>query len=143
MPLPTQAGSIQVNIFMSVTITLPDEIVERIQRLAAKSGQDVEEILGKIPVLLMPVLHEFDDSPLETLPDDDVLQMADSQMDIHQSNRQSNLLYRQQMDELSPDERIELDMLMSIYNRGQRRKLEAWVEAVKRGLRVYPGDEPA
>ena len=128
---------------MSITITLPDEIIERIQRLAAKSGQDVEEILGKMPVLLMPVLHEFDETPLETLSDDDVLQLADSQMDMHQSNRQSDLLYRQQMDELSPDERIELDMLMGIYNRGQRRKLEAWVEAVKRGLRVYPGDEPA
>jgi|SRR5688572_26842965 hypothetical protein len=128
---------------MSITITLPDEVVERIQRLAAKSGQDVEDVLNKMPVLLMSVLPEFHATPVETLSDNEVLQIADSQMDIEQSQRQSELLQKQQNDALNQGEQQELDMLLSIYKTGQRRKLEGWVEAVKRGLRVYPGDEPA
>jgi hypothetical protein len=121
---------------MSVTITLPDEVFARIQRLAQSSNQDVEEILSDSSNLFMAFLREFDATPVHELSDDEVRALADSRMDPAQNRRFSELQYRQKMGEITSTEKQELRRLFEIYNAGELRMAAALVEASKRNLTV-------
>lgn len=116
-------------------ITLPDEIYERMMRLAERTHQDVEVIIAMMLGLSMPSLLEMDLRPINTLSDDEVLALAKSRMDDVQSQRMSVLQHRQQAGEMSNREQQELNILMEIYEAGQSRKADALVEAVRRNLR--------
>lgn len=118
-----------------LTVTLADEMYDRIQRLAEQSGVDSAHILTLMLNLSLPSLPEMDLRPLATLTDDEVLAVADSMMDSSQSARLSELLQQQQAERLNASDDNELNVLMAIYTAGQQRKLDGLVEAVKRGLR--------
>jgi hypothetical protein len=119
-----------------VTVTLPDNIYRRAQRLAELSGLDVEDIIAEhLEKLMPPLSSEMDTRPVQTLSDDEVLIFADSMMEEPLSSLMSVLLQKQQAGELTDMERGELKMLMDIYGVGQIRKAQAMVEAVRRGLR--------
>lgn len=122
-------------------VTLPDEIYDRIQRLAERSGMDTNRVLTMMLTYSLPSLPEMDTSPVESLSDETVLALADSMMDTTQSARMSELLQKQQADGLSDSEKDELNVLMAIYTAGQGRKLEGLAEAVKRGLRKRLDEE--
>lgn len=118
-----------------LTVTLPDEIYDRIQRLAEQAGVDSAHVLTLMLSLSLPSLPEMDSRPMGSLSDEEVLTAADSMMDSLQSARLSELLQIQQSGYINPREMNELNVLMAIYNAGQQRKLDGLVEAVKRGLR--------
>jgi hypothetical protein len=119
-----------------ITVNLPDDVYQRAQNLADMTGQAVEDVLEGLLSLSMPSLAEMDSRPVETLPDPDVLALADSTMDAGQSAHLSILLDKKQAGEITVAEQNELKTLMAIYDAGQQRKTEALVEAVKRGLRA-------
>lgn len=121
---------------MSITITLPDEVFARIQRLAKRSEQDVEEILHDPASVFMAFLREFDAKPIAELSDDEVRALADSHMDAAQNLRFSELQFRQKMGEITEAEKKELRRLFEIYNAGELRMAEALVEAARRNLTV-------
>jgi NADH dehydrogenase FAD-containing subunit len=121
---------------VELTVTLPEHVYQRARRLAELTGRDVVDILvDRLDSLLPPLSSELDVRPVETLSDEDVLVLADSQMEADQGSRLSVLLQKQQADTINDGERAELSMLMEIYDAGQLRKSQALVEAVKRGLR--------
>ena len=122
-------------------VTLPDEIYDRIQRLAEHAGMDTNRVLTMMLMSSLPPLPELDTRPVQILSDEEVLALADSMMDTIQSARMSELLQKQQASHLDASERDELNVLMAIYTAGQGRKLEGLVEAIRRGLRKRLDEE--
>jgi predicted transcriptional regulator len=122
-----------------VTVTLPDEIYKRVERMAELVGRDASEVIvQKLSDDLPPIPSEMDARPVAALSDEEVLAAADSMMDRTMNARMSELLQKQQAAPLDETEQVVQDKLMEIYSSGQLRKAEAWVEAVKRGLRQPP-----
>jgi uncharacterized protein YnzC (UPF0291/DUF896 family) len=119
---------------MALTITLPDEFVERIQRLANKANLDVEDVLNALPILISPALDEFDERPIEQLSDDDIILLANSKMNREQDARLQELNALHGERALTSNELGEKAMLFQIYMAGQMRKAQAMVEARKRGV---------
>ena len=74
-------------------------------------------------------------TPVEDLPDEELLALADLQLPADEDRRLGQLLDRQQAGELTGAERAELDALMQNYRVGLLRKSQALREAVRRGLR--------
>lgn len=119
-----------------ITVTLPDEVYQRIERFARLANRDVASILAdtiqhSIPLIRADVL---DLKPVSDLSDEQVLALTELQMEPDQDIRLSELLDRQQAGILVENERLELQNLMQIYQEGLLRKATALSEAVKRGL---------
>lgn len=89
--------------------------------------------------MMWPILEDLPDTelypPIASLPDPEVLQLADSKMDATQNQRLGQLQTKGKAEGLSEAERYELLALMQIYQLGQLRKSEALAEAVRRDLR--------
>lgn len=120
-------------------IKLPDKVYKRIERLAELAGHDEAETVAlTLDSLLPPLRSELDSRPIPALSDEDVLSTADSMMDTTLNARMSALLEKRNEFPLTEAEEAELEMLYDIYDVGQIRKAEAWVEVVKRGLREKP-----
>ncbi len=122
---------------IQVTVTLPDEVYQRAERLAQLTSRDIADVLADTIVLsltpLTPQTKMFE--PVTELSDEEILALTELQMTPDQDKRLSLLLDRQQAGELSGDERVELLALIQLYQEGLLRKAQALHEAVKRGLR--------
>ena len=120
-----------------VMVTLPDEVYRRAASLARLSGQRMSDLLADTIALSLPPLgSQAEAAPsLSTLPDDQVLALADAQMETAQDRQFSRLLNKQQAETLTEAERSELLVLMQIYQETLLRKAQALHEAVRRGLR--------
>lgn len=75
------------------------------------------------------------DLPVETLSDEEILALCDSQMEEDEQILLNELLSAQREGELTQTQRETLDELMSHYRHGLVRKAEALKIAVARGLR--------
>jgi hypothetical protein len=119
-----------------ITITLPDEVYQRAEQFARLANRDVASVLADtIQFSIPPVRADLLDlEPVSNLTNEQVLALAELQMEPSQDRRLSELLDRQQSGLLMEDERLELQSLMQIYQGGLLRKATAISEAVKRGL---------
>src|SRR5262249_11476423 len=112
-----------------LTLELRDELAQRARATAAEANRPFEEVLldwlRSVPL----------EPPIDSLPDDQVLALCDSQIDTEQQAALSDLLERNQEGLLGEPERGRLDELMRTYRRGLVRKAQALHTAVKRGLR--------
>ena len=110
----------------SMTLDVPADLARRARSLAAATNRRVEDIviewLGQAAA----------ESPVESLSDADVLELARSQLTDNEQTCLSELLGRQL--ELVQPERARLDDLLAIYRRGLVLKARATKEAVSRGL---------
>jgi ABC-type metal ion transport system substrate-binding protein len=120
-----------------VTVTLSDEAYRHVERLAQLMGRNVADVLADtIDLSLTPLGPPSEKiKSVSELSDQEVLSLADLQMDPAQDRRLSVLLDRQQAGLLTEAERAELLALMQIYQEGLLRKAQALHEAVRRGLR--------
>lgn len=116
-----------------VTLELPDVLVESARSVAALTHRRVEDVLVEW------LDHAANDVPVESLPDDQLLKLADLQMDEAQQSELSILLAAQREGTLSHEEHARLATLMSIYRRGMVRKAQAVQATVARGLRSSLG----
>ena len=78
--------------------------------------------------------------PLADCSDTEVLALANLKMPKEQAQRQSELLYKNQADTITPPERSELESLLMVYQYGNLRKAQGIAEAVRRGLIKTPDD---
>jgi hypothetical protein len=119
-----------------VTITIPDDVYQRVERFARLANRDVASILSDtIELSIPPVSADVTDlEPISILSDEQVLLLTQLQMEPDQDTRLSELLERQQAGILIEDEYAELQTLMQIYQEGLLRKATALSEAVKRKL---------
>lgn len=118
-----------------VTINLPDELYDRARRFAHLANRDIESIITDTMLSSLPRIGgHIDELPaIDTLADDELLILANSQMPAEQDGRMSVLLAKQRENELVGGEAEELAALMQVYQEGWLRKTTALVEAVKRG----------
>jgi hypothetical protein len=123
-----------------VTVTLPDEVYQRAERLAQLTSRDVADVLTDTIVLSLPPLTAQTKmlQPVTELSDEEILTLTELQMAPDQDQRLSLLLDRQQAGELSGNHRAELLALIQLYQEGLLRKAQALHEAIKRGLREPP-----
>lgn len=112
----------------SISLNIPDSIVQQAQQLASQNQQRLEDIL------LEWLTHSFTEHPVETLPDSQVLALCNMQLDEQQQETLSHLLEKQREGDLDPANNQELQFLMSLYRRGLLRKAKALKVAVERGL---------
>ncbi len=112
----------------SISLNIPDSIVQQAQQIASQSHQRLEDIL------LEWLTHSFTEHPIETLPDSQILALCDMQLDEQQQETLNTLTEKQREDEITPAETQELQFLMGLYRRGLLRKAKAFKIAVERGL---------
>jgi len=121
---------------MQVTLEISEVVYRYAERLARLTGREVNSILSDI--LSGPMRSTDADVPklksLAALSDDEILKLANLQMEPTQDQRLSELLYLQQARDLSENERQELKELMQIYQEGLLHKAQGQSEAVLRGL---------
>jgi predicted DNA-binding protein len=120
-----------------VTVTLPNDLIERAQVWADQSGRPLADFLAEtIEVSLTP----FGAAPVPVgeWTNEDVLAALDFQLPPEDDGRLSDLLSRQREDGLSTTEAIELRRLMTMYQENLLRKSVALREAVRRDLRKSP-----
>ena len=113
----------------TVTLELPEPLARRIQEIAARTHRRPEDIL------LAWIDQVVSELPVDSLSDDQVLNLCDLEMDAAQQVELSELLARNREGQLSDAEHKRLDELMQIYRRGLVRKAQALKVAVERGLR--------
>ncbi len=113
----------------TISLSIPDGILQQAQQLANQSQQGIEDIL------LEWLTHSFTEHPIETLPDSQVLALCNMQLDDQQQDTLNTLLSRQRENQLTSAERQELQFLMKLYRRGLVRKAKALKIAVERSIR--------
>lgn len=114
---------------VQITIDIPENIANDARAVAARTQRRVEEVLAE---WLRRYVAQI---PIESLPDDRVLELSDMQLSQDQQAELSDLLAHGRERRLTARERKRLDELMVIYRQGMVRKAEALKVAVQRGLR--------
>lgn len=118
-----------------ITITLSETALARANNLASLVAQPLERLLAETLELTLPDVGAEVLPHVATLPDKEVLALAQAQMDPEQDTQLSELLRKQQAGLLNNEDRIMLRGLFQTYLRMWLRQSEALVEVVKRGLR--------
>lgn len=113
----------------SVTLDLPPDLAQRAAAVAQQTHRRVED------VLLEWLGRAANDVPIESLPDDQVVALANREMSQGDQRELSALLARQREGTLDETARLRLDELMASYRRGMVEKARALKVAVERGLR--------
>jgi len=120
-----------------ITINMPEETYRRAKKLAQLTRRDVATVMADTLSLSLPQLGSV--SVMETavadLSNEEVLALADLQMDAVDDEKLSHLLDKQQAGTLTETGRIELMRLMQLYQSLLLQKAEGLAEAVQRGLR--------
>jgi predicted transcriptional regulator len=119
-----------------VTITLPDEVYQRAEQFARLANRDIASVLADTIELSIPSVstESATIAAISSLLDEEVLVLTQLQIKPAQDARLSMLLDFQQAGILTESARLELSMLMQVYQEGLLRKATALCEAVKRGL---------
>jgi hypothetical protein len=120
-----------------ITLELPDEIMDRAERLASLTHREVAELLADAVSTALPpweaVLGET--PPIAQLSDAEVLKLTHLRLDAARDRRLSVLLGQQEAGQLTAAQRAELVSLIQVYEANLLRQAEALAEAVRRGLR--------
>ena len=101
-----------------VTLQLSDRIVHHATRIAAQEQRGIEEVLTEW------LEWAVTERPVDTLPDEEVLALTESQLPAEQQETLSSLLARNQDDVLAAEERQQLDALIHLYEQGLLRKAQ-------------------
>lgn len=120
-----------------LNLELPDDLARRARALAAASHKPFEDAVVD---WIGRAVAEFD---VESLPDAELLALADSTWDDALQSDLSDLLARNRDGDLNDPDRVRLDRLMAEYRQGLVRKARALREAVSRGLRPSLSDDAA
>jgi tetratricopeptide (TPR) repeat protein len=112
-----------------VTVWLSDRVLHSATHVAARSQRRIEDVLAD---WLDRVVTEL---PVDELPDQEVLALAELQLAPEQQAVLSELLIQNREGALNAEGRRQLDEMMRIYEHGLLRKAQALRVAVQRGLR--------
>jgi hypothetical protein len=114
---------------VKVTVELPDELARKAQSVASQTRRRFED------VLLEWLGRAGAEPPIESLPDDQIMDLCSGQMETGQQEELGDLLARNREGQLDESKRGRLDELMGVYRRGLLRKAQALKTAVDHGLR--------
>ena len=120
-----------------ITLTLRDDLLERAEMLAGRTGQGISDVLAEaIEASLDPIA--LSPNSMAALSDREVIDAANAMMDPADAQQLAELLEKQQAGQMSADEKHSLQALMRVYGAGMLNKSDAIAEAVRRGLRQPP-----
>jgi hypothetical protein len=111
-----------------VTLNIPDAVAHQAQVVAYSTQRRVEDVLTEW------LDRAASETPVDQLPDSEVLAAAEMQLPKSQQQELSDLLADQRESQLNEAGRTRLDTLMEIYQQGMVRKAQAIKVAVERGL---------
>ena len=126
---PPTVRDTQPSMSEQITIAVSEQVARRAEVLARIRHQRVEDVLAD---LLERAVEEL---PVDLLPDEDVLALAEMTLEGDQQEELSDLLVRNREGTLDGESQLRLDELMRVYEHGLLRKAQALREAVRRGLR--------
>ena len=111
------------------TLQVPEKIEREAHAEAVRSKRRIEDVLQEW-------LERYaEELPVESLPDERIIELSDMQLSDYQQRELSDLLALNRENQLSTENRVRLDELMRLYGLGMVRKAEAIKVAVQRGLR--------
>jgi hypothetical protein len=113
----------------AITIQVSEQVLHRAKHKAVQNQRQVEEVLSDW------LERAVTETPIDELPDDEVLTLTELQLSPIQEEALSNLLARNRENTLDIEGRRQLDELMRVYEHGLLRKAQALRVAVQRGLR--------
>ena len=125
---------------MEISVKLPNNLYQDVSALAQARKKSVATIIKNAVKKAVAEGTETIERPLIACSNSEVLALAKMKMSKEQSDRQSELLYKNQADTLTPLERNELETLIFVYQIGNLRKSQGIAEAVLRGLIKTPDD---
>jgi hypothetical protein len=128
------------------TLTVPEEVYNRAREIAEEQSRPVDEVLVEylriftVPLPILPPDEEAELEALKHLSDDALWTIAREQMADSLQTRMQDLMDKNSLGTITPDEYGELE---SLVERGQRlmvRKSEAAALLIQRGYQVTPKD---
>lgn len=125
---------------MEISVKLPNNLYEDVSNIARAKKKSVAEFVKNAVKKAVAEESGVLERPLADCSDAEVLTIANLKMSQEQSKRQSELLYKNQADTLTPLERNELESMLLVYEVGNLRKSQGIAEAVLRGLIKTPDD---
>ncbi len=123
---------------MEITLNLPENLYKNVSTVAKKSKREVVDLI--VDVVEEKYSSQLSERLLENRSDAEVLALPNLQIPEKQSNRHSELLYKNQAGTLTPQEKQELDFFQQIYGVALSQKTDGVVEAVRRKLIKNPAD---
>jgi hypothetical protein len=125
---------------ISITINLPENLVESAQRLGDATARELSDVLVDTLEIVLPTFENLSEMSIHPeishVSDREILELANLKMDAAQNTRLGELQTKGKNTGLTEIERYELLVLMSIYQIGQLRKSEGLAEAVRRGIKI-------
>ena len=118
---------------MEITITLPDSLASRVAAWAQLTQQDFPKMVETALEVALPPLSNAE-TAIATLSDEQLIALAEIQMDQQQGEQLAQLQTQQREGVLSAAEKQTLFHLMQQYNELWVRKSQALAHAVQRGL---------
>jgi hypothetical protein len=121
-----------------VLVSMPDEVYNRLQRMAQASAQSIESVVvsqltASLPVNDLPPDEADELAALRHLSDDALWTIAREQMPESVQTHMANLMTRNTQGELTAAEHEELEALASRSDRLMMRKAEAAALLTQRG----------
>jgi hypothetical protein len=113
-----------------ITLELPPEVLARAGEIAGRTHRVLEDVLADW------LTHYADDLPVESLSDEQVLDLCRFQINIVQQQELSNLLHHHRERQLTASETARLDELVQVHRRGLVRQARAIQVATARGLKL-------
>ena len=95
-----------------VTLELPEQVVRSAREIATRTHRPLEEVLVEW------IDRAAAELPVDALGDEQVLALADMQLDAAQNDELSDLLCQNQAGTISEEQRRHLQELMHAYRRG-------------------------
>lgn len=119
---------------MQTTVNLSENAYNRVSSIARMTERTIDEVIEETFENRFEKEVEMLKKSVALSSDKEVLALANLQMPEKQSNRLSRLLAKNGEENLTDDERNDLDNLMQINRLNDLRKAIGIVEALKRGL---------
>ena len=123
----------------AITLSLPDELSEKVRAIANNTNQSVEEVLLdyirnlSIHVPALPPDEQAELDALRHLSDDTLWTIAQDQLPVYLQTRAHDLMSKNNHETLPPDEEVELNQLVERADRLMVRKAEAATILRQRG----------
>lgn len=131
-----------------ITIDLPEAIFQQLVRIAELTHQPVEvlvaqSVIGNLPPSVDSASPELQPEFLrmQSLTNEELLSIAQSQVEPSQHKRQTELLTKNEAGLLTSEERQELTALRQVADHLMLRKAYAWSLLRWRGQRIPPLEE--
>ena len=115
----------------AITLSLPDELSEKVRAIASNTNQSVEEVLLDyirslpLPLPALPPDEQAELDALHHLSDDTLWTIAQDELSVEVQTRAQELMTKNNHEALQADEEIELNQLVERADRLMVRKAES------------------